>query len=200
MRVLMTGFAPFGGQPINPSWEAVCKTDQSLFPGTELVRVQLPVSFSGVMPAFRRAMECRPDAVLLTGQAGGRAEVCAEARAVNRMRALRPDEDGFAPRDLRILPGGGEERLSTLDIPGILAAWERAGIPGRESRDAGTFVCNRLLYGALSLPETSGVPCGFIHVPFLPSQAAQGQASMPLSQMVRALECCVGVLAGPGCA
>ena len=196
MKILLTGFAPFGGQRINPSWEAVSGTDQSLFCGVTLERLLLPVTFAGVMPLLREAAGEGTDAVILTGQAGGRDRVCLERAAVNRMRASRPDGDGFAPLDLAIRPGGPEALLSTLPAADILARWEKAGVHGAESRDAGTYVCNRLMYGALAYlgERRPSVPCGFIHLPFLPPQAGEGLPSMPLEEMVLALHCCIAAL------
>ena len=203
MKILLTGFAPFGGQEINPSWEAVSRTDQSLFNGAVLEKLRLPVTFAGVMPLLREAAGDDTDAVIMTGQAGGRDRVCLERAAVNRMRARLPDGNGFAPADLRILPGGPDTLFSTLPAGDILARWERAGVRGGESGDAGTYVCNRLMYGALAYfgERRPAVPCGFIHLPFLPSQAGEGIPSMPLEEMILALHCCIAaVLDGRTCA
>lgn len=64
------------------------------------------------------------------------------------------------------------------------------------SQTAGTFVCNHVMYGLLhSLRHLSGAKGGFIHIPYLPEQAAAhpGEASMAVETVQAALETAIAV-------
>ncbi|WP_410637164.1 pyroglutamyl-peptidase I [Amycolatopsis sp. lyj-346] len=181
-RVLMTGFAPFGGELVNPSWQAV-----SLLAARrdDVAAVELPCEFATSLPALRRALEeHRPSLVVCTGQAGGRAEVTPERVAINLVDARIPDNAGARPVDTPVVPDGPAAYFTTLPVKACVAAIRAAGVPASVSHTAGTYVCNQVFYGLMHLLATEfpGVRGGFVHVPFSPEQvAAAGKPEASLS-------------------
>lgn len=196
-KVLMTGFMPFGGEQVNPSWLAVAKAQAPS--GVELIKRELPVSFQAAQEEVRRLMdELQPDCVLLVGQAGGRKWMTVEQVAVNLMDAGIPDNDGFLAQDLPVREHAPAAYFSTLPVKKLVQAMKDAGVPAARSLSAGSYVCNCVLYAALHQAAQHALPvqCCFIHVPFIPEQTAGKDApSMPLEDIVRALEAALGALA-----
>ena len=198
MKILLTGFDPFGGEKINPSYEAVKKVRAP--EGTELIRLEVPTVFGrSVEITTEKIRELRPDAVICVGQAGGRSAVTPERVAINLMDAGIADNAGRIPVDEAIVPGGENALFSTLPVKKITAAIQKAGIPARLSNTAGTFVCNQLLYGVLDFcrehsPETKAC---FIHLPYLPEQTEKKpeMPSLPLDRMAAALEAAIACIA-----
>ena len=190
MKILLTGFEPFGGENINPSWEAVkaAKAPE----GVQLKKVCLPVTFAGAQAVLREQIgKEQPDIVLSVGQAGGRSGISLERIGVNLMDARIPDNDGCQPEDSPLVPDGETAYLSTLPLRDLLKALEEAGIPASISNTAGLYVCNTVLYTALreAALHCPGMRAGFIHVPYLPEQAAgRNLPSLSLEEDVRALE------------
>jgi pyroglutamyl-peptidase len=150
MRLLITGFAPFGGEEINPSWEAVRALPERILE-YELTKLRLPVVFGEAAKiAIAEAEKIRADVVLCIGQAGGRAEVCPELVGINLKNATIPDNEGNQPKDEPIAEGGDCAYFSTLPVRKIADAISTAGIPSRLSYSAGAYVCNELLYSLLA--------------------------------------------------
>ncbi|NJE54425.1 pyroglutamyl-peptidase I [Thermococcus sp. 21S9] len=175
MKVLVTGFEPFGGEEINPSWEAVKALPEELN-GATLLKVQLPVSFNRVREILPRLItKERPDIVLLTGQAGGRPNVTVERVAINVMDSTMPDNDGFKPEDEPVFEGAPDAYFATIPIKEVVKALRKAGIPAGVSNTAGTYVCNTAMFTALHTIAVAGMEtkAGFIHVPFSHAQALE---------------------------
>ena len=198
MKILLTAFDAFGGEPVNPALEAV----MSVVPpeGVQLIRIKVPTIFGESVREAARAMEEeRPDAVLCIGQAGGRSCVTPERVAVNLMDASIPDNAGFMPEEQPVIPGGENALFSTLPVKKIAAAIWEAGVPSQVSNTAGTFVCNQLYYGVLDLcrKQYPGTRACFIHVPFLPEQVEDrpGCPSMSLGNMIIALRAALKAVA-----
>lgn len=189
MHVLLTGFEPFGGESINPSWEAV-KMVKHIPEGMRVTRLLLPVSFAlGPQRLKEAVLEHQPDAVISVGQAGGRNGISLERIAVNMKDARIADNDGAMPRDEILYPGEENALFSSLPLRKTEAALERESLPAQISNSAGLYVCNAVFYEAARLTRDGILSAaGFIHVPFLPEQAKNGEPSLPLSEMVRALE------------
>ena len=189
-RLLITGFAPFGGDRINPSWQAVSALPETVG-GWELVKRELPVTFRGAPKALFEAMdEAEPDAVLMVGLAGSRGAVTPERQGFNEIVARIPDNEGCQPQNEPVIPGGPEVLYSTLPVEDMTEAILAAGVPARFSESAGRFVCNTLLYAALYRLEQSDdpVPAAFIHVPATPELAAgKDLPTLTLDQIVAAL-------------
>lgn len=192
--LLITGFEPFGGETINPAWETVKALPEQIG-GWQLRKLQIPTVFGlAAARTLACAAECRPDAVLCIGQAGTRSAVTPEYVGINLRHARIADNLGNQPQDEPVVPGGPTAYFATVPVRTMTAAIEAQGIPAAVSYTAGTYVCNDLLYTLLHHYAGTPVRAGFIHVPFLPEQAPQGVASMPLAQMIHALEAAVSAL------
>ncbi len=191
-KLLITGFDPFGGECINPAWEAVKQLPDEIG-AYRLHKVQIPTVFGvAAQSVLDVAKKEKPDAILCIGQAGGRAAVTPEYVAINLRHAGICDNAGKQPLDEPVVKDAPKAYFSTLPVRQMEKAIEAAGIRAAVSYSAGTFVCNDVLYTLLHfLPNT---PTGFVHVPFLPEQAKEGVACMPLSEVVRALEAAIQVL------
>lgn len=199
MKFLITGFDPFGGETVNPAWEAVKLLPDTLM-GHELVRLQVPTAFVRSGEVLREAvLREKPDIILCVGQAGGRAALTVERIAVNLMDAPIPDNDGDSPKDAPVVQDGPDGIFATLPVKAMAAAAREAGIPAELSYSAGTYVCNCLMYRALHLAkEFPPMKAGFVHVPFIPVQAASkpGRPSMALCDIVKGLTAMVLAAAG----
>lgn len=194
MRILVTGFEPFGGETINPSWE-VARGLPRFCHGAEIVPLRLPVVFGRAGDLLTQAfLKEKPEAVLCLGQAGGRTALTPELVALNLQDAPIPDNDGQTPCQQPVVAGGPDGRFATLPVRAMVAAIRTAGVPASLSYTAGTYVCNDLMYRTLDL--LAGYPgCrgGFLHLPYLPAQAADrpGVASMALADMIRGVEAAI---------
>ena len=198
MKVLVTGFTPFGGEQINPSWEAVKRLPEHIGEMT-ITKREIPTEFDAACAALRAAMdELRPDAVLSVGQYGGANGIRVERVAVNLRDARIADNAGAKPVDEPVVPGAPDAYFATLPTRRIIEKLRERDIPAQLSYSAGTFVCNNLLYCALheSAQKFPATRCGFVHVPYLPEQAKDGSApSMSLALMVRALTAALETIA-----
>lgn len=165
MKILFTGFEPFGGDHANPSFDCL-RTLPRAIDGAEIVKMELPVS-------FRRApellLDCvareEPDAVVCLGLAAGRKKITPEKVGINFAHAGIPDNDGARPLDTPLNPVGPAAYFSTLPVLPLVEALNRAGFPAELSCTAGTYVCNSVLYHLLAWASPRGIPAGFIHVP-----------------------------------
>ena len=196
-NVLLTGFDPFDREALNPSWEAVRALDGWKC-GRATVRArQMPCVFGDAIEALAGAMdELQPQLVLCIGQAGGRAEITPERVAINIDDGRIADNAGRQPIDTPVVRGAPAAYFSTLPIKAIVRDLRAAGVPASVSNTAGTFVCNHIFYGLMHRMATHPVPGlrgGFIHIPYLPEQAARfpGLPSMSLATMVEALRIAV---------
>ena len=190
-KLLITGFDPFGGQSVNPAWEAV-----RLLPDAigeyELCKLNIPTVFSlAASMVLEKAAEVQPDVILSVGQAGGRSAVTPERIGINIRTARIPDNQGSRPQEEPICPSGPDGLFATVPVSAMARAISEAGLPAAVSNTAGTFVCNDVLYTLLYHYAGSGVRVGFIHVPYLPEQ---GTPNLPLADIVRALEAAIAAL------
>lgn len=191
MQALVTGFEPFDGDPINPSLEALRLLPERLGALT-VATAPLPTAFGRALDIMSAAVAERvPDIVLGVGLAGGRAGLSLERVALNLDDARIPDNSGQQPIDRAIVMDGPPAYYTTLPIKAAVAALRAAGLPAAVSNTAGTFVCNHLFYGVMHLAATRrpAMRGGFLHVPYLPCQAARldGAPSMALDDIVRGI-------------
>ncbi|RYF02663.1 MAG: pyroglutamyl-peptidase I [Oxalobacteraceae bacterium] len=198
--VLLTGFEPFNGADVNPSWEAARALDGWSGPGFQVAARELPCVFGRANLALFDAIDAlQPDIVIAVGQAGGRHEISVERVALNVDDATIPDNAGQQPVDATIADGGPAAYFSTLPIKAIVRALRLRGFPAGVSQTAGTFVCNHVFYGLMQHAQGRGIKAGFIHVPFLPQQVA-GRAdaapSMALNDVIDGLRIAVEVVVG----
>lgn len=189
LSVLVTGFDPFGGSLVNPSWDAIHALDGRGIAGHRIVGAELPTVFGASLQRLEALMDQhQPRLVICTGQAGGRPAISLERVAINVNDARIPDNAGAKPIDAPIVPDGPAAYFTTLPIKAMLQALLDAGVRAEVSQTAGTFVCNQTFYGLMHMlarPRWQGVRGGLVHVPWLPEQ---GQPSMPLKDIVRGLE------------
>ena len=173
MRILVTGFEPFGGQSLNPSWEVARALHGLTLEGAQITSVQLPCVFAQALPALQQALaQHHPDIVLALGQAEGRCDFSVERVAINVMDARVADNAGAQPIDVPVIAGGPAAYFSTLPIKSLVAGLKAAGFPASVSQTAGTFVCNQVFYALQHTLAGQGVHSGFVHLPLLPEQAA----------------------------
>jgi pyroglutamyl-peptidase len=193
-KLLITGFDPFGGESLNPSWEAVRALPDTIGPW-QVERLMLPTVFGRAAAAVLQAAEkLQPDAVICVGQAGGRSGITPEVVGINLREARIPDNAGQQPVNEPVVPGAPAAYFATLPVRGMVAAMQEEGIACGLSYTAGAFVCNDVLYTLLHHYDGTGVQAGFIHVPWLPEQAKEGQPSIPLSGIVRGLTAAIAAL------
>lgn len=190
-RVLLTGFEPFGGERINPSALIVGALSGAEVAGARVEGRILPCVFGRAIDAVIRAVEeTSPSVVIALGQAGGRAGLSVERVAINVDDARIPDNAGAQPIDQPIVANGPAAYFSTLPIKAMVAALRERGVEASVSQTAGTFVCNHVFYGLRHhLAGRADVRAGFVHVPWLPEQAASrpGDPSLPLAVQVEAV-------------
>lgn len=190
--MLVTGFEPFGGEPVNPSAQIAQALDGRTVLGRRVTGVVLPCVFGDARTALAKQMSrVRPELVICIGQAGGRPHIALERVAINVDDAPIPDNEGAAPVDRAIVRRGPVAYWSTLPVKAIVRALADSGVMADVSQTAGTFVCNHVFYGLMhSLARRRGVRGGFVHVPFLPEQTARfpDAPNMELEQMIAALE------------
>ena len=186
-KLLITGFDPFGGEAINPSWEAVRLLPEQIGE-YKLTKLQIPTEFERAAKMVLEAAEKEtPDVILCIGQAGGRSGVTPEVIGINLREARIPDNAGFQPQNEPVDAQGPAAYFSTVPVREMVESIRAAQIPAALSFSAGAFVCNDVLYSVLRDCEGKGVRAGFVHVPFLPEQAKEGVPSLPLAQIVTAL-------------
>ena len=188
MKIIVTGFDPFGGETINPSIECVKALPE--IEGVELIRLELPTVFKESAKRLNEVInDVKPDAVLSVGQAGGRAGITMERIAINVDDARIPDNISQQPIDEEIQVEGEAAYFSTLPIKRIVKAIREAGISAEVSNSAGTFVCNHIMYQALFAATKDDKPfkAGFMHIPFIPEQTTD-KPSLPLEESTKALQ------------
>ena len=188
MKIIVTGFDPFGGETINPSIECVKALPE--IEGVELIRLELPTVFKESAKRLNEVInDVKPDAVLSVGQAGGRPGITMERIAINVDDARIPDNISQQPIDETIQTEGEAAYFTTLPIKRIVKAIREAGILAEVSNSAGTFVCNHIMYQALFAATKADKPfkAGFMHIPFIPEQTTD-KPSLPLEESTKALQ------------
>jgi pyroglutamyl-peptidase len=166
MKVLVTGFEPFGPWQRNPSGETARHLDGATIVDVEISGLVLPVSFRGAAASLIAAIdEIQPDFVLNLGQ-GEAVSVRVERVAVNRCTAPEGgDNDGYCPQGEPIIADGPETYQSTLPINEIVELLSNVKFKVAPSDSAGEFLCNYVMYTTLHHIATHQLPirAGFIH-------------------------------------
>lgn len=198
-KLLITGFDPFGGESINPSWEAV-KLLPDIIGDYEVHKMEIPTVFYKAFEMIsKKAEEIKPDVIIAVGQAGGRKGITPERVGINLMDASIPDNEGNKINDKAIIEKGENAYFTTLDVKKMVEAIKEADLPASVSLSAGAFVCNNVLYLLLDKYKGTNVKAGFIHVPFIPSQLENKKNKeilpyMELSDIAKGLEAAIEVL------
>ena len=193
--VLVTGFDPFGGERVNPSWD-VCRRLPREIAGHRVETCKVACEFHASIETVAEAIERhQPDIVLCLGQAGGRPHLTVERIAINVSDARIADNSGAQPIDEPIAPNGPAAYLATLPIKAMTAAIRAAGVPAQVSNSAGTYVCNHVMYGVLHFLAARGqrARAGFVHLPFAEAQVLDkpGVPALSLESMTRGVEAAI---------
>ena len=196
--ILLTGFAPFGGERSNPSWEVASKLDHHKFNGVAVESMRLPVNCRRASQAVIDAItRLSPVAVVGLGQAGGRPVLSLEKVAINLAdpRADRECDGGLQGKP--VIAGGPDAYFTRLPLAAILRTLKRHDIPAALSLSAGVYVCNTVMYSALHTLRRRPTPAGFIHLPYEAAQAAHHRAvaSMSLATMTAGVEIALATIA-----
>ena len=184
MKILVTGFDPFGGEKINPALETIKRLPDTIL-GAQIIKLEIPTVVGKSLAKIAEAVEKEnPDVVLSIGQAGGRSEITVERIGINIDDCRIPDNEGNQPIDEPVVKGGPAAYFVTVPIKAIVENIKAHNIPASISNTAGTFICNHVCYGVAHLAAqrtTTGKPMksGFIHIPFLPEQVIGKPALTP---------------------
>ena len=193
-KLLITGFDPFGGASVNPAREAVMALPD-VVGDYALTKLEIPTVFGLAAETVLQAAEILcPDVILCVGQAGGRASITPEVVAINLREASIPDNAGNQPKNMPVVENAPAAYFSTLPVRAMTEGVKAAGIPCSLSYSAGVFVCNDLLYTLLHHYDGTDTRVGFVHIPYLPEQAGEGVASLPLEDAVRGLTAAIQAL------
>ncbi len=192
MKVLVTGFDPFGGESINPAYEAVKRLPDEIA-GARIVKVEVPTVFKKSIEELKRNIEAeKPEIVLCIGQAGGRFDLTVERVAINLDDARIPDNEGNQPIDEPIFVDGEPAYFANIPIKAMVQNVRKQNLTASVSNTAGTFVCNHLMYGLMYLihQEFPTIRGGFIHVPYIVEQVVEkrNMPSMSVENIAKGLE------------
>ncbi|MGL5693984.1 MAG: pyroglutamyl-peptidase I [Peptostreptococcaceae bacterium] len=195
MKILITGFDPFGGESINPALEAVKQLPDTIL-SSEIIKLEIPTVFRKSLEKIEESIiKYTPDIVISVGQAGGRFGITPERVAINLDDARIPDNESNQPLDISIFKDGENAYFSNLPIKAMVHEMNKEGIPGSVSNTAGTFVCNHVMYGILYMIDKKypNIKGGFIHVPYIPSQVVDkpSMPSMSTFDITKGLELCI---------
>ncbi len=191
MKILVTGFDPFGKESINPAIEAVKKLPDKIL-NVEIIKLEVPtVRYKSLEIIEEAILKNNPDVILSIGQAGGRTGITVERIGINCDDFNIPDNNNTQVIDKKVYNDGPSAYFSNLPIKAMVENIKARGIPSSISNSAGTFVCNHVLYGVQYLIDKkyNGKRSGFIHIPFLPEQVLdkKDKASMSLDMIVDGL-------------
>ncbi|MBQ7011705.1 MAG: pyroglutamyl-peptidase I [Clostridia bacterium] len=184
-KLLITGFEPFDGESINPSWEAVCRLPDEIN-GYSLTRLLVPVVFGeGAECVINKTREENFDVVLCIGQAGGRSHITPELVGINLRHARIPDNKENKPIDEPVVANGDRAYFSTLPARKMAEAINAVGVPSQLSYSAGAYVCNEVFYAALAHFDNTNTRVGFIYIPY--SKEQNKEPAMDLNVIVKGL-------------
>lgn len=178
--ILVTGFTPFPGAPVNPTQLLMKRLPKRLGVHQHGVAYHfdiLPTTWearSNVTDALRR--EVQPDAIVHFGVDGTRKDINVENRAVNKAIQVRFDSAGKGPGNPELDPKGERARTATLPAGHLATAARQSGASTKVSQNAGTYLCNATLWDSIG----SGIPSIFVHVPPLPRTRWDPRPSLAL--------------------
>lgn len=189
MKILVTGFDPFGGESINPAIEVVKELDEEIL-GATIIKLEIPtVCYKSLQVIEEAIKRYDPDVILSIGQAGGRSDITVERIGININDFSIRDNEGQQIIDEKIYEDGPDAYFVNIPIKAVVEKIRLSKIPASVSNTAGTFVCNHVIYGVRHLIETkyNGKKSGFIHIPYLPEQVIEkkGVSSMSLDVIVQ---------------
>lgn len=191
MKILVSGFDPFGGEKINPAIESV-KLLPDEIKGAKIIKLEIPTVIGKSLKKLREVIDIeKPDVVINVGQAGGRSDITVERVGINVDDCRIKDNEGNQPIDEPVVLGGPDAYFVTLPIKAMVQKMVENKVPASVSNTAGTFICNHVTYGMAHLASTEypNMRTGFIHIPFLPEQVVdkKNMPSMALEMIVKGL-------------
>lgn len=198
-KVLITGFEPFGGEEINPAYEAV-KLLPDEIAGAQIIKLEIPTVFQkGVDAVYNAIQKYQPDYVLCIGQAGGRSQLTPEWVGINFRNARISDNEGNQPVQTPVIEGGPAAYFTMLPVFCMVEKMKENGIPASVSYSAGTYVCNDVMYSLLHYCHTEfkNTKGGFMHVPYSTEQTANhpsGTPGMSLKDIAKGIEISIEVI------
>lgn len=193
-KLLITGFDPFGGESVNPSWEAVKRLPDTIG-GYAVTKLQIPTIYGkAAETVLAEAEKLQPDVILSVGQAGRRSAITPEVVGINLREAKIADNAGTLLTNVPVIAEGPAAYFATVPVRAMVDTIQAAGIPAALSYSAGAFVCNDTLYTLLHHFDGSPTLAGFIHVPYLPQQAPEGVPSLSLEEIIRGLTAAIEAL------
>ncbi len=195
MKVLLTGFNPFGTDTVNPAEEAVKRVKDQVL-GADVIKVIVPTTRFESLTVLEEAVAThQPDVVICVGQAGGRFDITPERVAINMDDYRIQDNEGNQPIDEVIYEDGETAYFSNLPIKAMVQRMKEQEISASVSNSAGTFVCNHIMYGALYLVDKKypNMKAGFIHIPYMRNQVVDkpNMPAMELETIVKGLEAAI---------
>lgn len=198
MKILITGFDPFGEERINPSSESLKYLSDKIL-GNEIIKLEIStIAYKSINQIENAIEKERPDVVLCIGQAGGRFDISVEKVAINLNDFPINDNEGNKVIDESIYLDGENAYFATIPVKSIVEKIKQNNIPASVSYSAGTFICNHVFYGMLYLSKKkyNNIKVGFIHIPFLPEQVIdkRNMPSMSIENIVKALEIAIEVI------
>ena len=183
MKILVTGFDPFGDDKINPAIEAVKRLPDEI-KGAQFVKIEIPTIFGKCADVTHAAiLKEKPDYVLSIGQAGGRFGLTPERVAINFDDGRIKDNAGYQPLGTPVHEDGQNAYFTQLPVKAMARAIRVAGLPSSVSTTAGTYVCNHIMYQVQYMidKEFQELKAGFMHIPFLPEQVTSRPNTPSLS-------------------
>lgn len=165
MSILITGFTPFDGAVVNPSWEAVCLVP-AFIGGQAVHKLLLPVEYGKAGQLLLEEIDrLRPGIVMCCGVASGRTALTPELAAINYRWARIADNAGQLFSGEKIDPDGPDAFMTRLPVHRMIAAMQSQGLPAQLSLSAGAYVCNDVYYALLAGEASLGYRGLFLHVP-----------------------------------
>lgn len=191
LKVLITGFEPFGDYIENSSWEVAQRVASCCIEGAEVVAEQLPVSFARVADTLQTKVEQHaPNLVIMLGQSAVTDRIKLERVALNMMDSRKADNDGYIADEEPIDESGVAALFTSLPIKKLRSAIEVKGINVKISNSAGLYICNRTYYEALRLCKERAMQAIFVHLPLYEGQTLpqRDKKTMPLGDMCGAVQ------------
>jgi len=160
MKILVTGFDPFGGEKINPALETIKLLPNEIL-GAKIIKLEIPTVIGKSVAKIKEMIEKEnPDVVLSIGQAGNRADISVERIGINIDDCRIPDNEGNQPIDEPVVKDGPAAYFVTLPIKAIVEMVKAGKIPASISNTAGTFICNPVCYGGAHIAAGKKPPGG----------------------------------------
>ncbi|MFX0151428.1 MAG: pyroglutamyl-peptidase I [Candidatus Hodarchaeota archaeon] len=204
MKLLLTGFEPFGGHQINPSDVISQQLDRKTINNVKIVGKTIPLRYKEIRPIITELIEeTNPEIIINMGQAP-RSSIAFERVAVNLADVSKGAYNcGSIPDEEPLIEGGPVAYFSTLPLKKLVKYLTAKKIPCYVSNSAGTFGCNQIMYHTLNYLDikslNDSIIAGFIHLPLLPEQTLNTpqSSSMSLNLMKKAIELVIEFLGKP---